>query len=401
MKPWFLAGLAMFLVNVQGVRAQDSIDPQYLQLLEDVVNINTDSNNVEGLTRLRGVLIPQFEALGLVVSHHPLSDGRETLSFETSGARPTIVLIGHLDTVFPTSSPFQHLSRQEDRLTGPGVIDMKGGVVLMLETLAQLKQSGHLDNVRVVLNDDEEIGSVRSKPVLQQLSQGLAYGLVFEPGLEDGAYVSSQSGIRWVKLTSTGKASHAGLEPENGIDACLDLAIKVQKIAALARPEQGLLINPGVIEGGTKPNVVCDKASVTIDVRFQQMEDWENTAAALDKISGHSDIYNQTLKQGTHSEWVKLAEMPVLPATGSRVVVALGQEIAKSLGQTFKARAVGYGSDGNNIASGDIQILVGLGPYGGGMHSEKEFMQLSSYRERLLFATALIRKLNPATRITP
>lgn len=401
MKSSILAGVAMFLVSVQGVQAQESIAPQYLKLLEEVVDINTDSNNVEGLTRGRRVLIPQFEALGLVVSHHPLAEGHEVVSFETANARPTIVLIGHLDTVFPTSSPFQHLRQEEDRLIGPGVIDMKGGVILMLETLAQLKRSGHLGNVRVVLNDDEEIGSVRSKSVLQQLSQGLAYGLVFEPGLEDGAYVSSQSGIRWVKLTTTGKASHAGLEPENGIDACLDLAIKVQKIAALARPDKGLLINPGIIEGGTKPNVVCDKASVTIDVRFQQLEDWKQTIAALDTISGHSDIHNRKLNQGTHSEWVKLAEMPVLPATNSHAVVALGKEVAKSLGQTFKARAVGYGSDGNNIATANIQILVGLGPYGGGMHSEKEFMKLSSYRERLSFATALIRKLNPVTRTTP
>lgn len=401
MKPWILAGLAIFAGLAQSARAHESISPQYLQLLEEVVDINTDSNNVDGLTRVRSVLIPQFEALGLIVSHHPLADGHETLSFETATARPTILLIGHLDTVFPASSSFQHLSRQEDRLIGPGVIDMKGGVIVLLETLAQLNQSGHLDNVRVVLNDDEEIGSVRSKPVLQQLSQGMTYGLVFEPGLEDGAYVSSQSGIRWVKLTTTGKASHAGLEPENGIDACLDLAIKVQKIAALARPDEHLLINPGVIEGGTKPNVVCDKASVTIDVRFQQLKDWDHTVTALDEISGHVDIYNRKLKQGTHSEWVKLAEMPVLPATGSRELVNLGSEVAKSLGQTFKARAVGYGSDGNNIASPNIQILVGLGPYGGGMHSEKEFMQLSSYQERLIFATALIRKLNPATRINP
>ncbi|WP_166651046.1 peptidase dimerization domain-containing protein [Pseudomonas sp. LP_7_YM] len=170
---------------------------------------------------------------------------------------------------------------------------------------------------------------------------------------------------------------------------------------ALARPDENLLINPGVIEGGTKPNVVCDKASVTIDVRFQQLKDWDHTVTVLDENSGHVDIYNQKLKQGTHSEWVKLAEMPVLPATGSRELVNLGSEVAKSLGQTFKARAVGYGSDGNNIASPNIQILVGLGPYGDGMHSEKEFMQLSSYQERLIFATALIRKLNPATRTTP
>ncbi|MGY2401310.1 M20/M25/M40 family metallo-hydrolase [Pseudomonas sp. SDO5271_S396] len=381
--------------------AAEPIPARSLQLLQEVVNINTDSRNPQGLSQVRKILIPYFEALGMVVTHHPLADGRDVLSFETAHAKPSVLLIGHLDTVFPPASPFQSLSREEGRLIGPGVIDMKGGVVLMLDVLAQLKQTGHLDNVRVALNDDEEIGSSVSRPVLQQLSQGLAYGLVFEPGLEDGAYVSSQSGIRWMKLTTSGKASHAGLEPENGIDACLDLAIKVKKLAELARPEEGLLINPGVIEGGTKPNVVCDHASVTIDVRFQKLADWERTFTALEQISHHSDVYNEKLQQGTRTELTKLAEMPLLAATNTQAVVTQAEAVAEALGQPFKARPVGYGSDGNNIANPTIQILVGLGPYGGGMHSEKEFMLVSSYGQRLAFAAALIRKLDPTVRSTP
>ncbi|MGY2378377.1 M20/M25/M40 family metallo-hydrolase [Pseudomonas sp. SDO524_S393] len=381
--------------------AAEPIPARSLQLLQEVVNINTDSRNPQGLSQVRKILIPYFEALGMVVTHHPLADGRDVLSFETAHAKPSVLLIGHLDTVFPPASPFQSLSQEEGRLIGPGVIDMKGGVVLMLDVLAQLKQTGHLDNVRVALNDDEEIGSSVSRPVLQQLSQGLAYGLVFEPGLEDGAYVSSQSGIRWMKLTTSGKASHAGLEPENGIDACLDLAIKVKKLAELARPEEGLLINPGVIEGGTKPNVVCDHASVTIDVRFQKLADWERTFTALEQISHHSDVYNEKLQQGTRTELTKLAEMPLLAATNTQAVVTQAEAVAEALGQPFKARPVGYGSDGNNIANPTIQILVGLGPYGGGMHSEKEFMLVSSYGQRLAFAAALIRKLDPTVRSTP
>lgn len=401
MKQWSSAVLCALALTMGNAYADEPIPARSLQLLQEVVNINTDSKNAEGLTQVRNILIPYFEALGLVVTHHPLADGRDVLSFETANATPSILLIGHLDTVFPPASPFQSLSQQDDRLMGPGVIDMKGGVVLMLDALEQLKQSGHLGNVRVALNDDEEIGSSVSKPVLQQLAQGLAYGLVFEPGLEDGAYVNSQSGVRWMKLTTSGKASHAGLEPENGIDACLDLAIKVKKLAELARPQDGLLINPGVIEGGTKPNVVCDHASVTVDVRFQKIADWEQTFTALKNISDHSDVYNEKLQQGTHTELTKLAELPLLAATNTQAVITQAQAVADALGQPFKARAVGYGSDGNNVANPTIQILVGLGPYGGGMHSEKEFMQMSSYGQRLAFATALIRKLNPTVRSTP
>lgn len=399
MKHWLSA--CLFVLIAQSAHAAEEIAPAYLQLLQTIVDINTDSHNVDGLAQVRNTLIPYFEALGLEVTHHPLADGHEVLSFETDNATPTVLLIGHLDTVFSPTSPFQTISREGDRLMGPGVIDMKGGVVLMLNALEQLKSTGQLANVRVVLNDDEEIGSTHSKPVLQQLAQGVPYALVFEPGLEDGAVVSSQSGVRWIKLTTFGKAAHAGLEPENGIDACLDLATKITKLAALAQPEMGLLINPGVIEGGSKPNVVCDKASVTVDVRFQDFSDWERVADAIEKIRSHSDVYNQKLQQGTRTELVQLAEMPLLPDSDTHTLVVQAENAAQSLGQSFKARGVGYGSDGNNLASQNISILVGLGPYGGGMHSDKEFMQLSSYVDRLALVTALIEKLNPPERKLP
>lgn len=394
MKRWIQAALLGIFVHGVAVAAPDDIGPQYLTLLQDIVNINTETRNVDGLAKAREVLIPHFEALGMVATHHKLAqEGREVLSFEKPGAKPKVLLLGHLDTVFSQTGAFQKISLQGNRLSGPGVIDMKGGLVLMLNVLAQLKQAGQLEQIRVVLNDDEEIGSPHSKKTLRALAEGIPYGLVFEPGLEDGAVVSNQSGVRWIKLTSTGKASHAGLEPENGIDACLDLAHKVTKLANLAQPKKGLTINPGVIEGGTKPNVVCDKASVTVDIRFRAMSDWMALSEAIERIRAQSDVYNDTLKQGATTEAVQIAEMPLLPETKTRVLVDQLESVSRALNQPFRARGVGYGSDGNNLAEVDIQLLVGVGPYGGGMHSTKEFMLLSSYRDRLNLMTALIDKL--------
>lgn len=219
----------------------DAIAPRYLELLRDIVNINTDTSNVVGLAKARELLIPHFEALGMKTTRHPLAQaGHEVVSFEVPDAKPRILLVGHIDTVFSESGAFQTFELRSDRVIGPGVIDMKGGLVLMLNVLSQVKNAGQLGAVRVVLNDDEEIGSPFSKQTLRALGAGLPYGLVFEPGLDDGAVVSSQAGVRWIKLTSLGKAAHAGLEPENGIDACLDVARKVQKLTDLARPEVGL-----------------------------------------------------------------------------------------------------------------------------------------------------------------
>jgi glutamate carboxypeptidase len=369
--------------------------PQYRELLGQLVNINTATQNIAGLAQVRQLLIPQFEALGLVLTKHRLAqDGREVLSFEMPGAQPKVLLVGHLDTVFPATGAFQSLQEQGDRLIGPGVIDMKGGVVLLLNVLEQLKKQGGLEQVRVVLNDDEEIGSPHSKAMLRNLAKGLPFGLVFEPGLADGAVVSSQSGIRWIKLSTTGKAAHAGLEPEKGIDACLDLAIKAKKVTELAQAGKGLTINPGLIEGGTKPNIVCEKASVTFDIRFRAQSDWQQLASAIEKIGAVSDVYNPLLKQGTHTEVTQLAEMPLLPAANTAELLGRIQASARALGQTVPARAVGYGSDGNNLAETGMQLLVGVGPYGGGMHTDQEFMLLSSYQERLALLTKLITQIS-------
>lgn len=386
-----IAALSLVLGAAAPVQA---MEPRYRELLGSLVNINTATNNLAGLVQARQLLIPHFEALGLVLTRHRLPDGREVLSFETAGATPKVMLVGHLDTVFPATGSFLTLKEQGDRLTGPGVIDMKGGVVLLLNVLEQLKKQGRLDQVRVVLNDDEEIGSPNSKAVLRKLAQGLPFGLVFEPGLADGAVVSGQSGIRWIKLSTTGKAAHAGLEPEKGIDACLDLAMKAKKVAELARSAQGLTINPGLIEGGSKPNIVCEKASVTFDIRFRSLSDWQQVSKAIAQISAVSDVYNPLLQQGTHTEMTQLAEMPLLPSENTAELLGRIQASARALGQTVPARAVGYGSDGNNLAETGMQLLVGVGPYGGGMHTDQEFMLLKSYQERLALLTLLITQIS-------
>ncbi|AOY01922.1 M20/M25/M40 family metallo-hydrolase [Jeongeupia sp. USM3] len=371
-----------------------AIEPAYVQLLKQIVEVNTETRNTAGLAQARELLIPQFAALGMTPTRHALAEqGREVLSFDTPDKAPKVMLVGHLDTVFAKDSRFQQFADLGDRFAGPGIIDMKGGLVLMLNVLAQLKQAGRLEHVRVVINDDEEIGSPYSKKTLRSLAAGIPYGLVFEPGLEDGAVVRSQSGVRWIRLTSTGKAAHAGLEPENGLDACLDLAKKVARITALARPQQGLTINPGVIEGGTKPNVVCDKASVTFDVRFRETADWQRLSAAIDDIARQSDVYNDRLKRGVRSEVKQIAEMPLLPAEQTSVLAARFEAVAHQLGQPFHARAVGYGSDGNNLSDTGMQLLVGVGPYGGGMHTDSEHLLLSAYRDRLTLLTRLLSQL--------
>lgn len=387
-----VTGLSMGGTYAQA--AASNIDPESLALLSHLVEINTETTNLAGLERAREVLIPEFEALGMAVTRHKTDGaGHEVLSFEVPNAHPKLLMVGHLDTVFPVDSPFQRFEQHGQRLTGPGVIDMKGGLVLELNVLSKLRERGLLDKVRVVINDDEEVGSIHSKDTLRQLAADIPYGLVFEPGLEDGAVVDSQAGVRWIRLDVKGKASHAGLEPEKGIDACLDLALKLQHIAALAQPADGLTINPGVIQGGTKPNVVCDHASVTLDVRFRTLEQWQSVDAGIKEIASKSDVYNALLHQGTQTEYTQLAEMDLLPLAQTTELSRRLKDAAQALGQNVAARAVGYGSDGNNLAITGMQLLVGLGPYGGGMHSDREFMNSQSFSDRLALVTLFVSQL--------
>ena len=208
--------------------------PAWQALLEKLVNINSGTRNIDGLDANRQVLIPEFEKLGFEVTTHDLKDGHKLLSMVVPGSKPEVLLMGHIDTVFKKDSDFQKFEVRGDRIYGPGVIDMKAGIVLMLDLLKRFKNTGQLGKFIVIINDDEEIGSPYSKDLVKKLVAGVKTGLVFEPGLPGGAVVTSHSGVYWLTLSVEGKAAHAGLEPEKGINACLELSEKVVRISKLS-----------------------------------------------------------------------------------------------------------------------------------------------------------------------
>ncbi len=388
---FFLASL--FVAFGLHAESQSSIDAEFQATLKMIVDINSDSRNATGLEEVRKIVVPRFEALGFQTTRYAVGNGHHVVSFDMPGSNPTLLMIGHIDTVFSTDSTFLKFRSEGDRLVGPGVIDMKGGVVLMLNILSDLQRDGLLPNVRVVLNDDEEIGSPFSKATLRQLARGIKYGLVFEPGLDDGALVKGQAGVRWLRLTVHGKAAHAGLEPQNGINACVELAYKINKIVQLNSYQKHIYVNPGVIEGGTKPNVVCAKASTVIDVRFLDLEDFEKTRLAIQHIADNATIYNAGLREGPTAELSQIAEMPLFREIVDGPLLAAVVDAGKKVSQIVTARAVGYASDANNLDETGIFLMVGLGPYGGGMHTEQEYMTIKSYTERLALGKELIRNL--------
>ena len=390
-KGTLLALAAVF--TTWSITASAQTAPEWQTLLERIVNINSGTHNVEGSDAVREVLIPEFEKLGLKADVHDLGDGHKLLAMAVAGGTPELLLMGHIDTVFKMDSPFQSFEVKEERIYGPGIIDMKAGIVLILELLKVLEGTDRLEKVLVILNDDEEIGSPYSRALVKELVAGVKTGLVFEPGLPGGAVVTSHSGVRWMTLSVHGKAAHAGLEPEKGINACVELGHKAVEISRLTDYAKKLTLNVGVIEGGTKPNVVCENAEAKIDMRFVERQDEKEALVKIQDITDRQYVYNDLLQAAPSATLETIVAIPSMPGSYTERLYGLLLAAGADIGQTVTGSHVGFTSDANHLADTGMDLLVGLGPFGKGMHTESEFLTISTFDERLKLTEALIKEI--------
>jgi glutamate carboxypeptidase len=362
-------------------------------LLEDLIAIPSGTANVAGQDAMRLRLVPEFEDLGFSATTHVLANERKLIELTVPTATPDVLFAGHLDTVFNTLATPTLVERDDGRLAGPGVIDMKGGLVVMLETLRVLTPAQRA-RVRVLLNDDEEVGSTSSRDKLKELATGANAGLIFEPGLPGGTVVTAHSGVRWLELSVVGRSAHAGLEPQNGLNACIELSHKIVAISQLSDFSRQLYVNPGVIQGGTAPNVICEKASVKIDIRYVRDADLEEALASIEGIRATSNIDNPAIGLETTATLQQLAAMPSMPFSATTRLFNQAKEAASALGQVpLEGAPVGYASDGNHLATLGIDLLVGVGPHGGKMHTAEEFLTTASINERIDLNAELVRRI--------
>lgn len=366
---------------------------EWQSLLEKIVNINSGTNNVEGHEAIRQILIPEFEKLGLKATVHKLEKGHKVVSFALPGAKPDLLLMGHIETVFKKDSPFQKFRVRGNRIYGPGIIDMKAGIVMTLDLIKRFKEPGQLKRFLVILNDDEEIGFPYSHALVKRLVANIKAGLIFEPGLPGGTVVTSHSGVRWMTLSVKGKAAHAGLEPEKGISACVELSHKVVELSKLSDYARKLSVNVGVINAGSKPNVVCENATAKIDVRFVEKDDVDRTDKLIREITARHYVYNDRLKVAPTAKIKTDISIPSMPSDRTKRLYGLLQIAGKKVGQKITGSHVGFASDANQLAATNMDLLVGLGPYGKGMHTTTEFLTIASYDERLKLTEALIREI--------
>jgi glutamate carboxypeptidase len=294
---------------------------------------------------------------------------------------PKIVLLCHLDTVWPKGSFQPTWKIEADIATGPGVFDMKAGFIQALYAVSQV--SGAQENVALVATTDEETGSATSKELIERLAKTAQAVLVFEASL-DGKVKTGRKGTAMYQVVVTGKASHAGLEPEKGINATTELAKLVMQIATLENPEFGTTAVPTVMQSGTTTNTVPALAKLDIDVRSFTISELNRIDKSIRALS--SDIAKVEVSGGVNR--------PPLETSSSMELYEKLEKVAKDLGLSPIGHAsVGGASDGNLAAAAGAKVLDGLGAIGMGAHAPSESIKISTIEERIKLTTAFINEL--------
>ena len=305
------------------------------------------------------------------------------------GQGDRVLLLGHLDTVWPHGTldrlPF---AVTDGKITGPGCFDMKAGLVQMLHALASLRaKSGPeaLDGVTILVTTDEEVGSPAARTLIQDEARRSQAVLVLEASA-DGALKTARKGAGCHRLHVTGRAAHAGLEPERGANAAVELAHQILAIVQLANPDLGTTVTPSLTRAGDSANTVPSSAEVAVDVRAFSVEEQRRVGAGLAALTPHLEGTSLRVERGPES--------PPLPPEASHDLFARAEQAAARLGMApLRGVAVGGGSDGNWTAAVGTPTLDGLGAVGGGPHADDEHVLADSMPERAALLAELVADL--------
>jgi glutamate carboxypeptidase len=366
---------------------------EVLSLLERLVNIQSGTSNKTGVDAVSSLMAAELESLGFSVERHR----REVYGDHIVARRgpedvPTILLVGHTDTVYPPEEPFQQFRIEGERCMGQGVIDMKGGLACMVAALRVLEEVGALDeegSMVVLLNSDEEVGSVDSGPIRDRLGRQARCALILECGGKKGEVVTARRGQRTLHLQVEGRAQHAGSRRPQRANAIHELAHKVMALEKLTDLAKGRSINVGRVRGGIGSNTLAAQAEAWIDVRYLEESDGAALLAEIKAISRRSEV------DGCKADLrVRDGRPAWLTGRPTERLLAVFQDAARELGRSVGTECRWGVSDANDLAALGVAVLDGLGPLGGKDHTPDEYCWISSLTERSsLLAAALARML--------
>lgn len=355
---------------------------QFLRDLETLVNIDSGSGHAPGLAAVTRFFQERFDRLGWHTRALAFNGGSAPcLEVVNRRNRPAgepfdVLCLGHMDTVFPPGTAAERpFCIHDGRAWGPGVCDMKGGLVTMLHAAEALTHAGVAGDLSVCMafNSDEEIGSRASRSWFEGLAADSRRVLVFEPCRSTGQRVLQRKGVAGFEVLCHGRAAHAGVEPEKGANAVLELAHQVLAVTGFARPEAGTTVSVTTITGGTAGNVVPDFAQAGFDVRVASLEEARRIEGCFRNLtaSGRAD----GVRVGVRGE---INRMPMVPSEATWRLWEQIARIGEGVGLGMALISTGGGSDGNFTAAIGVPTVDAMGPRGGRAHSADEFLELDS-----------------------
>jgi glutamate carboxypeptidase len=356
-------------------------------LLRALVDQSSHTADPAGVAAVMALVEPVLAGARLACERLPSPRFGPHLAFRGAAAGPPVLLVGHADTVFPRDV-FAGFRAEGERAFGPGVFDMKGGLVVMAFGLAAAARAGVLARVPVagMIASDEEVGSQESQPLLRERARGAACALVFESGRPGDAIVTRRKGVASLRVEARGVAAHAGNEPERGRSAIWALARFVDRAQALSDPARGRSVNVGTFHGGTSKNTVPDRAACDVDLRFHTAEDGRDLEAALHEAAAQAALPGTSIAPVRGAVRAPLARTPAAAALAAEYGAC---QRACGLG-AGEAPLAGGGSDACTTAEVGVPSIDALGPRGAGYHTTGEEVDLGSLVPK---AQALLRFL--------
>ncbi|MCG8505289.1 MAG: hydrolase [Sphingomonadales bacterium] len=383
------------------------IDRQGPAMADDVIawsKVNSGSHNLDGLAHMgalvsekfaalgaerRVIVLPPGDSVGLDGAVHPVPRGPVYAFTKRPEADRKVLLTGHIDTVFPADHPFQEPRALDDNtLNGPGVADMKGGILVMLTALEALERSGAAGALgwEVLISSDEETGSLGSGPILAERARIADFGMTYEPALADGTLAGARKGSGNFTIVLRGKAAHAGREFDKGRNAVTALAELIGDLNALNGRREGVTVNPAIVHGGTAPNIVPDLALCRFNIRMATGAEESWVMGEVAQIVARHDA-----RDGFSAELHGGINRPPKPLMAEnehlfRLLRGLGAEIGIEVAWT----PTGGCCEGNNLAAAGLPNIDTLGVRGGKIHSDEEFVLLDSFAERAKLSALLL-----------
>lgn len=367
-----------------------SKEPDMFAFLEKLITIQSGSHNKAGIDRTAGAIAQAFQGLDVsteTVEQQLQGNNLVVRSSAQPSADKQVLLVGHMDTVFPEDTDFNWYKADNDKSYGPGVIDMKGGLVVGIYALKALDKSGLLKHIPVtfVFNSDEEIGSRSSIDLIQKETNSSAFAFVLEAGGLDNEIVTGRKGNLTIELHIEGRAGHAAFATKDKPSAILEMAHKIIEFESLNDFDKGITINVGKIDGGIGSNTIPEFSNAQVDFRFVDPSDLKRLEEKV------SDIANRVVVQGTKCRVDFITGRPPMQQSpGNRKLFEITADIASRMGYPVKEQFRFGVSDANFIADLNVPVIDGLGPIGARDHSRDEYMIKDSLLQRTLLLSCSI-----------